>query len=44
MPSPDNKLLLNLTIDLDPNDQNEVVRDRNSLNIGSLELLMDEMG
>ena len=38
-----NNVLLNLTIDLDPDGQNEVVRDRNTLNFGSLELLMDEL-
>ncbi len=38
-----NKVLLNLTIDLDPDGQNEVIRDRNTLNFRSLELLMDEL-
>ena len=35
---------MNLTIDLDPDGQNDVVRDRNTLNFSSLELLMNELG
>lgn len=38
---PNDKVFLNLTIDLDPDGQNEVIRDRNTLNFSSLELLMD---
>ena len=41
--SSNNRVLLNLTIDLDPDGQNEVVRDRNTLDFRSLELLMDEI-
>lgn len=44
MRCPSNNVLLNLTIDLDPDGQNEVVRDRSTLNFRSLELLMSEVG
>ena len=43
MRDPNNTVLLNLTIDLDPDGQNEVMRDRNTLNFKSLELLMSEL-
>lgn len=43
MSCPNNRVFLNLTIDLDPDGQNEVIRDRNTLNFRSLELLMDEI-
>ena len=43
MRCPSDNILLNLTIDLDPDGQNEVVRDRNTLNFRSLELLMNEI-
>ena len=44
MSRPSDKVLLNLTVDLDPDGQNEVVRDRNTLDFESLELLMREIG